>query len=128
MRKPGITGTSGEEEEGAPRGLDRRGATAYQWAAEAAFSIPIAIGLGYWADTKLGTSPIFLLVGVVLGFAAFVLRLVRMRRLVEEAAQEALEQGVGPVPEEEPDAEEAWGAGGQETPSEPDEPHGPSER
>lgn len=51
-------------------------------------SIPIAIGLGYWADQKLDTSPVFLIVGVMLGFGAFVLRLLRMRALVEEGSED----------------------------------------
>ncbi len=62
--------------------LSRRGAKAYQWAMEAAFSLPIAIGLGYWADTVFGTTPWLLLVGVVLGFGAFVRGVLRLRKLV----------------------------------------------
>jgi F0F1-type ATP synthase assembly protein I len=46
---------------------------------EAVLAIPIAMGLGYWADSRFGTEPSFLLVGVVFGFATFVVRLVRMR-------------------------------------------------
>lgn len=72
--------------------LSRRGARAYQMAMEAVFSIPIAIGLGYWADSAWGTGPIFLLVGVVLGFSAFVLRLLRMRALVEDDTGEGSEE------------------------------------
>ncbi len=67
----------------------RRGAKAYQWAMEAAFSIPIAIGLGYWADSVFGTGPVLLLVGVGLGFTAFVLRLLRIRSLVEDPGDDA---------------------------------------
>jgi F0F1-type ATP synthase assembly protein I len=55
---------------------------------EAVFSIPVAMGLGYWADSRFGTEPIFLLAGVVLGFAAFVLRLVRMRHDIEGQGEE----------------------------------------
>ncbi len=65
-------------------------------ALEAAFSIPIAIGLGYWADSAWGTGPIFLLVGVVLGFGAFVRGVLRMRSLVEEAAAEDAEKSGEP--------------------------------
>ena len=71
--------------------LSRRGAKAYQWALEAVFSIPIAIGLGYWADSAWGTGPYLLLLGVILGFSAFVLRLLRIRSLVEEDVKEATE-------------------------------------
>ena len=73
-------------EESGPGGrgiLSRRGARAYQWALEAVFSIPIAAGLGWWADRSFGTGPWGLLVGLALGFAAFVRRLVRMRSLLE---------------------------------------------
>jgi F0F1-type ATP synthase assembly protein I len=56
---------------------------------EAVFAIPIAIGIGWWADTKLGSSPIGLFLGVGFGFAAFILRLVRMRGMVEAEAARA---------------------------------------
>jgi F0F1-type ATP synthase assembly protein I len=67
----------------------REGAKAYQFAMEAVFSIPVAIGMGWWADSYFETSPIGLLAGVAVGFGAFVYRLVRMRRLVEKAAADA---------------------------------------
>jgi len=66
-----------------PGGIGRRGARAYQGALEAVFSIPIAGGLGWWADTRFGTGPVLLLVGLAFGCATFVVLLVRMRRLVE---------------------------------------------
>jgi F0F1-type ATP synthase assembly protein I len=71
-----------------PGGFGRRGARAYQAALEAVLAIPIAGGLGYWADTRFETSPILLLIGLVLGFAAFVVRIARMRRLVEASGEE----------------------------------------
>ena len=64
-----------------PPGLRKMGG-AYQAALEAVFAIPVAVVFGYFADKHFGTSPIFLLVGVVLGFAAFVLRLVRLGRTI----------------------------------------------
>ena len=76
-----------QDDEGDKGGFGRRGAKAYQAALEAVFSIPVALGLGYWADTHFGTAPVLLLVGLVLGFASFVLRIVRMRKLVEEPSQ-----------------------------------------
>jgi F0F1-type ATP synthase assembly protein I len=85
-----------QDDEGERGGFGRRGAKAYQAAAEAVFSIPIAGGLGWWADRTFGTHPILLLVGLVLGFATFVLRLVRLRKLVEET----------PIPEDSPDPQE----------------------
>ncbi len=76
----------------APKAEDnetRRRGAAYQGAMEAVLAIPIAIGLGYWADQELDTGPIGIFVGVVIGFAAFVLRLLRMRRLIEPPAEDA---------------------------------------
>lgn len=65
----------------------RRQGAAYQAAVEAVFAILIAAIIGYWLDGRLGTEPFGLLVGVVLGFTAFVLRLLRLgQRLREEEA------------------------------------------
>ena len=58
--------------------------SAYQGAVEAVFAIVIATGVGYWADTRFGTSPRWLIVGTLVGFGAFVLRLARMAKLVED--------------------------------------------
>ena len=80
MKQQGDKGESG--------GFGRRGAKAYQAALEAVFAIPIAGGLGYWADTRFGTAPILLFVGLALGFATFVVRLARMRKLMEEQSEE----------------------------------------
>ena len=60
---------------------------AYQGALEAVFAILIAAGLGYWADEHFGSGPLFLLVGVVVGFAAFVLRLLRLGKQAEELSE-----------------------------------------
>ena len=60
---------------------------AYEGAMEAVFAILIAVGLGYWADEHFETGPRYLIVGAILGFAAFVLRLLRMSELVEAAAK-----------------------------------------
>lgn len=67
----------------------KRFAGVYQGSVEAVVALLLAMGLGYWADEKFETAPVLLLVGVVIGFGAFVLRLMRMRHLVEEAAAEA---------------------------------------
>jgi hypothetical protein len=55
---------------------------------EGALAVPIAMGLGYWADTHFGTSPYLLLVGAVVGFGALVRRLMSMRSLVEAGEDE----------------------------------------
>ena len=65
----------------------RRGAAAYQGALEAVFAVAIAAGIGYWADSHFGSSPRWLIVGTVVGFGAFVLRLWRMRKLFDEGPQ-----------------------------------------
>jgi F0F1-type ATP synthase assembly protein I len=72
-----------ERDEGSSGRFSRRGARAYQAALEAVFAIPVAGGLGYWADTRFETEPVLLLVGLGLGFVTFVMRIVRMRKLVE---------------------------------------------
>ena len=51
----------------------------YQGALEAVLAIPIGAGLGYWADKEWDVSPVGLLIGFGLGFAAFILGLVRLR-------------------------------------------------
>lgn len=64
--------------------LAKRGASAWQGSVEAVLSLLIAAGVGYWVDGRLGTSPRWLIVGVVIGFGSFVLRLWRMRALFDE--------------------------------------------
>ena len=75
-----------EAGKGGSRRLGRRQAKAYQWALESAFSILIGAGVGYWADSRFDTSPTFLLLGLAVGFGAFVRGLLRIRKLVEEEA------------------------------------------
>ncbi len=62
--------------------------SAYQGAVEAVFAIVIATLLGYWADEYFDTAPRWLITGAVVGFASFVLRLMRMRELVENTEPE----------------------------------------
>lgn len=69
-------------------GLDGRAGKAYQRAVEAVLAIPIGIGIGYFVDGRLESSPIGLVIGAAFGFAAFVRRLVSMRSLVESAPNE----------------------------------------
>ena len=57
---------------------------AYQGALEAVMAILIATGIGYWADHRFETSPRYLLIGVGVGFASFVLRLVRLGRRLQK--------------------------------------------
>jgi F0F1-type ATP synthase assembly protein I len=81
--------TDRQSQEKGPGGFGRHGAKAYQYAMEAVLAIPVAGGLGYWADVELETGPTGLVIGLGLGFVTFVLQLVRMRRLVDEIAAEA---------------------------------------
>jgi len=75
-----------EQEDPSRRQLAERGVAAYQGALEAVVAIAIAAGIGAWADHRWGTSPRWLIVGTVLGFGAFVLRLFRMRKLFDPPA------------------------------------------
>ena len=63
---------------------ERREVAAYRGAVEAVFALAVGASLGYWADSHSGTSPRWLIVGTVVGFGVFALRLWRMRKLVDE--------------------------------------------
>jgi len=66
---------------------------------EAVFAILIAVGLGYWADSYFETEPRYLIIGAVIGFAAFVLRLFRMNELVQEQADQAAAEAAETSPQ-----------------------------
>jgi F0F1-type ATP synthase assembly protein I len=90
----------GQEDGAATR---RRQAQAYQGAVEAVFAILIAGGLGYLADRHFGTSPLLLLIGFGIGFAAFVLRLVRLGRAMQVGGGEPTDmRGGGAEPPDRP--------------------------
>ena len=71
------------------------GSDAYQGAMEAVGSVLISCAFGYWVDSRWDTAPIGLLVGTIVGFAAMVLRLVRMGREIhsDPAGTEDLKAG-----------------------------------
>ena len=71
--------------------LTKRGMKAYQGALEAVLSIPIGMGLGYLVDRQFGTGPVFLLLGLAAGFASFVIRMSRLRALVDEGPKDGSE-------------------------------------
>lgn len=56
---------------------------AYQGALEAVMAVLVGAGIGYWVDRRWGTTPTGVITGVVIGFAAMVLRLLRMRSALE---------------------------------------------
>ena len=60
--------------------------TVYEGAFESVFSILIGAGFGYWADQHFETSPRFLLVGLAIGFGAFVLRLWKLGIALQKLA------------------------------------------
>lgn len=68
----------------------RRQGLAYQGSLEAVTAILISAGIGYWIDTRFETSPYGLLLGTVVGFSAFVLRLIRLGRQLEKLGDPAL--------------------------------------
>ena len=83
--------TDPRDEEERPRSSERpqrRQGAAYQGAVEAVFAILIAAFLGHLADEHFGTAPRYLLIGFVIGFASFVLRLVRLGRHLQDTAPE----------------------------------------
>ena len=54
------------------------GSSAYQGVFEAVGAILIAFAAGFWLGRYFETAPVGLLVGVVIGFGAFVLRMIRL--------------------------------------------------
>jgi ATP synthase protein I len=64
----------------------KRMGAAYQGAMESVFAIAIATGAGWWVDKTWGTKPWGLLVGATIGFGAFVLRLYRLGKAMNESA------------------------------------------
>jgi F0F1-type ATP synthase assembly protein I len=76
------------EQEDSTESVRRRG-KAYQSVMEAVFAIPIGGGLGWFLGGRLGSETVGLLIGLGFGFATFIVRLTRMRGMVEREAAEA---------------------------------------
>ena len=70
----------------------RRKGAVYQGGSEAVFAILIAAGIGYWLDSRFETAPIFLLIGLAVGFASFTLRLVRLGRGMQRKTRNEAEE------------------------------------
>lgn len=68
-------------------------ARGYQAGLEAVIALAVAGAVGAWIDSRQGTAPVFLLVGMAIGFAACVLRLLSYQRGQQH-------RGVGPGQEE----------------------------
>ena len=66
---------------------------AYQGAFKSVFSILIGAGLGYAADRYFETGPWCMLLGLLLGFVAFILRLVRLGRQIEDRDTKSVGMG-----------------------------------
>jgi F0F1-type ATP synthase assembly protein I len=99
-RRAGSGESGGSDESGGPessggasRISGRRFGVAYQGAFESVFAILIAAGIGYWLDARFDSAPIGLLGGLLVGFAAFVLRLIRLGRQLQEEARRARSDG-----------------------------------
>lgn len=90
-----MTDRSEEREQSQQQRAARRQALAYQGAFEAIFAILIAAGFGYWIDASFDTLPFGLLIGTAIGFTAFVLRLLRLGRLLQEATDEEATENDG---------------------------------
>ena len=87
-----MTDRSTDEERAARQRTAQRQGLAYQGAFEAVFAILIAAGIGLWADRHFDTTPRYMLIGVVVGFAAFVLRLLQLGRQLHPDASEESQQ------------------------------------
>lgn len=62
-----------------PHAAKRSMASAYQGAIEAVVAMVFCALAGWWIDGRLGSEPIGLFVGMGIGFAAFLLRLLRIK-------------------------------------------------
>ena len=72
------------------------GSDAYQGALEAVGAVLIACAFGYWVDSRWDTTPYGLVIGAVVGFAAMVLRLLRLGKELHpdpDSSEDASEVG-----------------------------------
>jgi F0F1-type ATP synthase assembly protein I len=68
----------------------------YQGAFEAVIAILVAALAGYWLDEYFETEPVLLLVGVIIGFTSFVVRLIRLGRWIHESETKDGEESTDP--------------------------------
>ena len=83
-KRYGLGETSGP---GKKQGLTEQQRASYQGAFEAILAVPIAVGIGYWCDSRFDSAPVGLLAGTGIGFLAMLLRIVRMRPAETEPAE-----------------------------------------
>lgn len=86
---PDDRGPDHRERRRRPSAVGSLAGDAYQGALEAVMAVLVGVGIGYWVDRRWGTTPIGVITGVVIGFAAMVLRLLRMRGALESGAEGA---------------------------------------
>jgi ATP synthase protein I len=101
---------------------------AYQGAIEAVMAVLVGAGIGYGVDRRWDTTPYGVISGVVVGFAAMVLRLLRMRSEFEPGPDDG--PGVPPDgdggrgPAEMPALSDVWQDDGREVARDADAPSG----
>lgn len=81
------------------------GSDAYQGAFEAIGAVLVGGGFGYWADLTWDSSPWGFLIGIALGFAAMVVRLLRLGKELE------FDEGTGATSASGPDIADDLGLG-----------------
>ena len=79
------------------RAAARSGSSAYQAVFEAVGSILLACGIGFWVDRRFETAPVGVLVGVVIGFGAFVLRMMRLAKELYPVDETQPSDGQSPI-------------------------------
>lgn len=72
----------------APRTPKQQMASAYQGVIEAVLAVVFCALGGHWLDGRFGTAPLGILGGIGLGFAAFMVRMWRLRSLMGGPASE----------------------------------------
>lgn len=67
----------------------RKGGGAYEGGLQAGLAVAISMGLGIWADSHFGSSPIGLFVGLGIGFGAFTLRIWQLMQQQSSPAEDS---------------------------------------
>ena len=63
-----------------PKPLTSQLGRAFELGLEVSLAVVLGMGLGYYADGRFGSAPVFLLVGLALGFGTAILSLYRFAR------------------------------------------------